>query len=92
MTYFGHYVWDESVSDSADGKMLEKKIKLMLRLIVERYLCIPLQRVIGTLKVPAQKFRSPMRHRPCPHRSSSQCLVKTKVVFVISLHATRVGT
>ena len=38
MTYFGHYVWDESVSDSADGKMLEKKIKLMLRLIVEWYL------------------------------------------------------
>lgn len=38
MTYFGHYVWDESVSDNADGKMLEKNIKLMLRLIVEWYL------------------------------------------------------
>lgn len=91
MTYFGQYVWDESVSDSADGKMLEKKIKLMLRLIVEWYLYIPSQRVKGTLKVPAQKFGSPLRHRPCPHRSSSS-LIGTKVVFVISLHATCVGT
>ena len=92
MTYFGHYVWDESVSDSADGKMLEKKIKLMLRLIVEWYLNIPLQRVKGTLRVPAQKFESPLRHRPCPHRSSSKSLLGTKVVYVISLHATCVGT
>ena len=91
MTYFGQYVWDESVSDSADGKMLEKKIKLMLRLIVEWYLYIPLQRVKGTLKVPAQKFESPLRRRPCPYRSSSG-LIGTKVVFVISLHATCVGT
>ena len=92
MTYFGHYVWDESVSDNADGKMLEKNIKPMLRLIVEWYLYIPLQRVKGTLKVPAQKFGSPLRHRPCPHRSSSRYLIRTKVVYVISLHATCVGT
>ena len=67
-------------------------MKLMLRLIVEWYLYIPLQRVKGTLEVPAQKFGSPLRHRPCPHRSSSKGLIRTKVVYVISLHATCVGT
>lgn len=67
-------------------------MKLMLRLIVEWYLYIPLQRVKGTLEVPAQKFGSPLRHRPCPHRSSSEEHTRTKVVSVISLHATCVGT